>query len=349
MDYAAVNSGLATGQRDRMAPWRSFNATGLVINRPDPASVPSRPRPIVTMSSREIEPDDPIPVHRDPAKMISQFAHQVRHGETAESHGALRLGVDLGTANIVLSVVDATDSPVAGAWLHSTVVRDGIVVDWAGAVQAVKQLRDDLQTRLGHPLKTASVAIPPGISPGTIKVFTNVLDAAGLVPDEVVDEPVAAARVLGVVDGCVIDVGHGTTGVSILADGKVIKSIDEPTGGHHMTLVLAGAYQISYDKAESLKRNSQRAAEVFGVIRPTVEKMATIAARAIDGFDLKQVYLVGGASSFPSAPAVFEDILGLPVVRPVEPLFVTPLGIPMSHPATPDHNKPTSSRKRVES
>ena len=267
------------------------------------------------------------------SKVIRSFAKQVRHGVIGEAAGPYRVGVDLGTANIVLSVVGAGNAPVAGAWRHSTVVRDGIVVDWAGAVQAVRDLKDELQTRLGTRFAEATVAVPPGVGKATIRIFTNVLEAAGLTPLGAVDEPVAAARVLGVTDGCVVDIGHGTTGVSILADGAVVKSVDEPTGGHHMTLVLAGSYGIPYDKAEHLKCDSRRADEVFGVIRPVVEKMATIAARAIAGHDVQQVYLVGGASSLPAAPGVFEDVLELPVHRPVEPLFVTPLGIPMT-PAT---------------
>jgi ethanolamine utilization protein EutJ len=47
------------------------------------------------------------------------------------------------------------------------------------------------------------------------------------------------------------------------------------------------------------------------------------------GYDVPMVYLVGGSSSFPNAPDVFASRLGRPVVRPIEPLFVTPLGIPM--------------------
>lgn len=263
-------------------------------------------------------------------RAIRAFSRQVRAGKVAASEGALRLGVDLGTANIVLSVVDGRNRPVAGAWEHSTVVRDGVVVDWLGAVQAVKALKRTLEKRLGRRFARASVAIPPGISPGTVKVFTNVLEAAGLDVAEVVDEPVAAARVLGVTDGAVIDIGHGTTGVSILIDGQVAKSIDEATGGHHMTLVLAGAYRLAYGEAETMKKDPSRQDAVFGVIRPTLEKMAAIAAGALNGFDVETIYLVGGSSSFEEAPGVFLDVLGRPVVRPPEPLFVTPLGIGMT-------------------
>ena len=176
---------------------------------------------------------------------------------------------------------------------------------------------------------TIGVSIPPGISEGDTKVFRNVATAAGLETDEVVDEPVAAARALGITDGCVIDIGHGTTGVSILADGRVLKSVDEATGGHHMNLVLSGAYRIDYEAAEAMKKDPDRRDDVIGVIRPTLEKMASIAQAALVGFEVPMVYLVGGSSSFPNAPDVFAYRLGRPVVRPIEPLFVTPLGIPM--------------------
>jgi len=264
-----------------------------------------------------------------PEAAIRRFAELVRTGEVEEPRGELRLGIDLGTANIVVSVVDGGNRPVAGAWLHSTVVRDGVVVDWAGATTAVRRLKEDVERRLGHRFTRASVSIPPGISEGDIKVFRNVATAAGLETDEVVDEPVAAARALGISDGCVIDIGHGTTGVSILADGRVLKSIDEATGGHHMNLVLAGAYKIDYEAAEVMKKDPARRDDVVGVIRPTLEKMASIAHAALVGYDVPMVYLVGGSSSFPNAPDVFASRLGRPVVRPIEPLFVTPLGIPM--------------------
>lgn len=263
---------------------------------------------------------------------IARFARLVRTGQVERAEGRLHVGVDLGTANIVMAVVDDTGSPVAGAWRHSTVVRDGIVVDWQGAVAAVRSLRADLSAALGQPLAQASVAVPPGISAGTIKVFTNVLEAAGMAPVEVVDEPVAAARVLGISNGAVIDVGHGTTGVSVLRNSEVVVSEDEATGGHHMTLVIAGSLDISYDEAERLKQSPDQRDLVLGLIRPTLEKMALIARGIFDrtpqAASLDTIHLVGGSSSHPQAAQVFAEVLGRHVVRPDEPLFVTPLGIP---------------------
>lgn len=260
---------------------------------------------------------------------IRRLARQVRTGRVGRSTGELRLGLDLGTANIVMSVVDEHGDPVAGDWRQSGVVRDGVVVDWLGAVRAVKDLRGALESRLQCRFAAASVAVPPGIDRGTTRVFVNVVEAAGLELVEIVDEPVAAARTLGVMDGAVIDIGHGTTGVSVLESGRVVVSEDEATGGHHMTLVVAGALNISYDEAELLKRDPQEHDQIFGLIRPTLEKMASIAARVLDGGNVASIHLVGGSSTYAGSAELFEEVLGQAVSHPDEPLFVTPLGIPL--------------------
>ena len=78
-----------------------------------------------------------------------------------------------------------------------------------------------------------------------------------------------------------------------------------------------------------MKKDPAKQQDVFGAIRPTLEKMASIAEAALVGYEVPAVYLVGGSSSFLNAPDVFAYRLGRPVIRPVEPLFVTPLGIPM--------------------
>lgn len=258
------------------------------------------------------------------------FASLIKSGEVADYSGDLTIGVDLGTANIVLAVVDHQGNPVAGAHQHSTVVKDGIVVDWLGAVRAVQHLKADLEQRIGTRFTSANVAIPPGVIEGTVKVFENVVEAADLSVHAIVDEPVAAAALLGVERGCVIDIGHGTTGVSVLEDKKVVLSIDQATGGHHVTLVLAGALGLDYDEAEKMKKTASKAPEVGAVVRPTLEKMATIARDAIGTKDVGPIYLVGGSAMLPVAPAVFEKVLGRDVIRPNHSLWVTPLGLAMS-------------------
>ena len=80
---------------------------------------------------------------------LLEFERLIQTGGCNAWEGTLRTGVDLGTANIVLAVVDEQNRPVAGASYPSTVVRDGIVVDYMGAVRAVTHLKGQLEERLG--------------------------------------------------------------------------------------------------------------------------------------------------------------------------------------------------------
>ncbi|AZB71215.1 ethanolamine utilization protein EutJ (plasmid) [Cereibacter sphaeroides WS8N] len=263
---------------------------------------------------------------------LRAFGDLVRQGGVVpaadRASGPLRVGVDLGTANLVVGVVDAAGRPVAGATRRSTVVRDGIVVDYAGAVRAVREMKAELEARLGQRLLQAATAIPPGIHPGNAKAIGNVVEAADLSLAAVVDEPVAAARVLGVTDGAVVDVGGGTTGISVLRGGEVLASIDEATGGTHMTLVLAGALHLPLPEAEAMKLDPDEARHVFALVRPVVDKMASIVAGVLEDFpEVATVHVVGGACSFNDFVPVLEARLLRRVVKPVEPLLVTPLGI----------------------
>ncbi|MBL3568013.1 ethanolamine utilization protein EutJ [Rhodovulum sulfidophilum] len=274
-------------------------------------------------------------------RTLRDFAELIRSGSVvpaeAWAKGPLKVGVDLGTANLVLAVLDASNRPVAGITHHSTVVRDGIVVDYIGAVRAVTAMKAELEKRIGRPLLKAAAAIPPGVHPGSTKAIGNVVEAADFELAEIVDEPAAAARFLGVSDGAVVDVGGGTTGISVLKDGKVLASFDEATGGTHMTLVLAGARGLPFDEAEAEKLDPANERMVFAVVRPVVEKMASIVERFLRAHpDVDTVHVVGGACTFSEFESVFAKQTGRRIVKPAEPLLVTPLGIAMFPLATGD-------------
>ena len=251
------------------------------------------------------------------------FSELIKNEEFRPYEGDLRLGVDLGTANIVVSVVDSNNTPIAGASYPSTVVRDGIVVDFMGASRAVRNMKAKLEDLMGVEFYEAATAVPPGIISGNVKVISNVVESVGLDVINVVDEPTAAASVLGITNGAVVDVGGGTTGISILKDGEVIFTADEPTGGTHMTLVLAGSLGCSFEEAERIKKDPKQEMLVF-------EKMAAIVARFIQGYDVDVIYVVGGACSFKKFESVFEKETGVKTIKPKEPLLVTPLGIAMN-------------------
>ena len=202
-------------------------------------------------------------------------------------------GVDLGTACVVLAVLDEHFRPVAGAFRYADVVRDGMVVDYIGAIRIVRELKEELEEKLGTELIYAAAAIPPGtdgLDSGAIK---NVVQGAGFEITALPDEPTAANAVLNIKNGAVVDIGGGTTGISILKDGKVVYVADEPTGGTHFSLVISGAYKMEFSKAERYKRDEANHAELLPVLKPVIEKVASIISRHVAGRDVDGIYLVG--------------------------------------------------------
>lgn len=242
----------------------------------------------------------------------------------------LKVGVDLGTSNIVLVVLDENNKPVAGELYKAAVVRDGIVVDYLNAVTIVKKLKESLEKKLNRSLDYAATAIPPGIGQGNTKVIRNVVEAAGFEVTNVIDEPTAASLVLNIKNGAVVDIGGGTTGISILKHGEVIYSGDEPTGGHHLTLVISGNFGVEYEKADVFKIQDENYNVVFNLARPVIEKMADIVLHHIKGYDVDTIYLVGGTCCLKNIESIVEKYTKIKTIKTYNPLLVTPIGIAMS-------------------
>ena len=131
----------------------------------------------------------------------------------------VKVGVDLGTAYTVLVVLDEHDAPLAVAYERADVVRDGVVVDFVGAVDVVRRLKADVEERLGVRLGAAHGAYPPGVALSEVRAVQHVIEAAEMDCSGLVDEPTAANAVLGLRDGAVVDVGGGSTGIAVVADG----------------------------------------------------------------------------------------------------------------------------------
>lgn len=258
---------------------------------------------------------------------IRELEKVLKQTNLPEKNEKVRLGVDLGTAYIVLVALGEDDRPLAMEHEYAEVVRDGLVVDFIGAREIVSRLKRKLEERLDIELTEASIAVPPGTQPGDQKTHKYVVEGAGLEVTEILDEPTAANGVLGITDGAIVDIGGGTTGISILQNGKVVYVADEATGGTHMSLVLAGHYKIPFIEAENMKKNPKKQSEIIGLVRPVMEKMASIVKRHIEGYDVHDIYLVGGTCCLHGIEEVFEDALGIPVSKPKNPFLVTPLGI----------------------
>jgi ethanolamine utilization protein EutJ len=244
-------------------------------------------------------------------------------------HGPVRVGVDLGTAYTVLMVLDQNCQPLCGEYRFAQVVRDGLVVDFVGAVDLLKQMKTRVEKRLGFALESAASGYPPGVPQVEVRATANVLRAAGLECTGLVDEPTAANNVLNIRDGAIVDVGGGTTGIAVFKDGKVVYTADEPTGGTHFSLVIAGALNISFEDAEELKKQPAEQPRLFPLIRPVMEKVGSIVRRHIARRNVDAIYLVGGTCAYPGMDAVVAEYTGIKTLVPGNPLFITPLGIAM--------------------
>lgn len=263
---------------------------------------------------------------------VSALAERLEKGplSPSEDPGPLFVGVDIGTANIVTVVLDQHGRPLTCEITPGRVVREGMVVDYLQAVRLVELQKEQIEKRLGVPLVHAASAVPPGTEHDNGRVTGNILEAAGYEIRRILDEPTAAALVLDIRNGAVVDVGGGTTGISLLEEGAVVFTADEATGGAHFDLVLAGGLGITTEEAERKKRDPAQQKRLFPVVRPVMEKVAAITRRYLDGRRADAVYMVGGTCAFAGFAPLMEKQLGVPVFLPERPLLVTPLGIAMA-------------------
>jgi ethanolamine utilization protein EutJ len=243
--------------------------------------------------------------------------------------GRVHVGVDLGTAYTGIFVLDEALQPLVGTYEFAQIVRDGLVVDFAGAIALVRKLKRQLEDRLGFELTSAATGYPPGVPLTEVRAGRYVLEASGMDCSYLVDEPTAANAVLQVQNGAVVDIGGGTTGIAILKDGEVVYTADEATGGTHFTLVTSGAYRIPFEEAEAIKTNPAEQNRLFAVVRFVMEKVGSIISRHIRDHQVDVIYLVGGTSAFLGIADVISEYTGVQAVVPGNPLFITPLGIAM--------------------
>ncbi|EEY33957.1 ethanolamine utilization protein EutJ [Pseudoleptotrichia goodfellowii] len=262
-------------------------------------------------------------------KLVKEFEKVVKN-PIKERSSFYYTGVDLGTSCVVIAVLDENKRPVAGAYRYASVVKDGMIVDYVGAVKIVRELKEEIEKKLGVTLTYAAAAIPPGTDKLDGGVVKNVVEAAGFELTDLSDESTAANEVLQIKNGVIVDVGGGTTGISVFKDGKVVYIADEPTGGTHFSLVIAGAYRMPFEEAELFKRNKKNYNEVFGLLVPVIEKVASIIETHIKDYKIEEICLVGGTTCLDEIEKIIENKTGIKTTKPKNPMFVTPLGIALS-------------------
>jgi ethanolamine utilization protein EutJ len=254
---------------------------------------------------------------------LEKAAQLLNDAGPAPASGPFHVGVDLGTADIVVMVLDAAGEPVACFLEWAEVVRDGVVVDYVGAVDIVRRLVLQAQSRLGAEFATAATSFPPGTDP---RLSTYILETVGLDVAAVEDEPTCVAHLLELDRTAVVDIGGGTTGTAVVRKGKVAFSGDQPTGGRHISLVISGHYNIPFAEAEARKHRDDPA-EILKLARPTLQRMSDIVAGHIKGHAVDRLILTGGTCCLPGVDGVFAEELRLPVQLPSRPLLLTPLAI----------------------
>jgi ethanolamine utilization protein EutJ len=243
----------------------------------------------------------------------------------------LYAGVDIGTWKTIVVVVDEEGTPRAVSMRHADVVRSGMILDYFGALQIVNELMNEIRGTTDLPIVKGATSYPPQTASSNIDTTTYILEGAGLEVLNVLDEPTAANRVLGLENGAVVDVGGGTTGVAVFKDGAVCYSNDEATGGIHLSLVLSGSLKISLEEAEAVKSDKTRNSGILPVVRPVIEKMAGI----VEGYlnecgHHENIWLVGGTCELTGFADIFGRSMGREVSLAPFSQGVTPLGIALS-------------------
>jgi ethanolamine utilization protein EutJ len=278
--------------------------------------MPAKPR-------RKPEPEPALVQHQRIDAFLAEAAQRLR--QPAPMREGLRFGVDLGTATIVLTAIDGGGRPVYWDFVRAQVVRDGVVVDFHGAVQAVRELKARAEAALGVPMADAATAHPPAVPLSDCRACAFVLQQAGIECRNLIDEVTAANAVLGVRDGAVVDVGGGSTGVGVFCDGALVSLTDRAGGGHQLDLILAGALRLPIEGAEVRKR--EHGAESMQILRPGIERIATSIAQQCDGECPGIVHLAGGALQLPGAGEIIAAYLGWTVQAYGHAELITPFGI----------------------
>ena len=138
-------------------------------------------------------------------------------------------------------------------------------------------------------------------------------EEVGLTPDYVTLSPVAAYNAIAydlefgekTPGTIVLDIGTTSTDLVISEPGRVwVRTF--PIGGHHFTEAVVSAFQLSYPKAEKLKREAEstkHARHVFQAMRPVFADLAQDVQRSIGYYqslhkDAKLTRLIGLGSTF---------------------------------------------------
>lgn len=199
---------------------------------------------------------------------------------------------------------------------------------------------------------------------------------AGLEVANMTLEPIAAINVaipenFRMLNIALVDVGAGTSDISVTKDGSIIAYGMIPHAGDELTELIVQNYLVDFNTAEKMKLDSSTldvieyedimflphtvsAQEIWDLVTPTVENIATEVAEKIKelngGKSVSACFVVGGGGKIHGFTELLAEKLGLikervalrgqEVLRQVEfiqpdikkdPLLVTPIGICLNY------------------
>lgn len=195
----------------------------------------------------------------------------------------------------------------------------------------LEQVEWDFQTFLTPDSPDVEVGIF-AITKERVQERLQMLGDLGITPNFVVLSPIAvynalaydldfAAQTPGTI---IVDVGTTSTDLVIATPGKMwVRTF--PLGGHQFTQALVDQFQLSYPKAEKVKReaeDSQHARQIFQAMRPIFTDLAQDIQRSIGYFqslnkDATLTRLIGVGSTFalPGLRKYLKQQLSLDVYR----------------------------------
>jgi type IV pilus assembly protein PilM len=160
----------------------------------------------------------------------------------------------------------------------------------------------------------------------------QMLQDVGITPDYVVLSPIAVYNALAYdldfdtksPGTIIVDIGTTSTDLVVATPGRMwVRTF--PMGGHQFTEALVNQFQLSYPKAEKLKREAQdtkHARQVFQAMRPVFTDLAQDIQRSIGYFqslnrdaELTRVIGVGNTWRLPGVRKYLKQQLGLDVYR----------------------------------
>jgi len=266
-------------------------------------------------------------------KAIEKISGMLNCPENWDFSGARQLyaGVDIGTFKTIIIIVDEKGVPRAANMKRAQVVESGLIMDYMGAVKVVTQLMGQIKKVCSHPITKGATSYPPQTESSNINTTRYILEGLGLEVANVLDEPSAANLVLKLQNGAIVDVGGGTTGIAVIKDGQIVYTNDEPTGGIHLSLVLAGNMKVSYEKAEQIKADKKMTPQIIQIVRPVIDKISSIIQSYLKDFEeVETVYLVGGTCELDGLAKIVKKNLDKNVFSLDAAQMITPYGVALS-------------------